>query len=160
MKKFKSLIIIFIIISSVAFLYFIPIIDSYIIAFKNDVRISEIRYGPYYKIIEGKNTQEDLVFIFQIDRTKKNHIISQSEGITREEAQKISDKNGFASEKNEMQLWISHRKTGKIDSYEAIKKNLVWCLYYDEANGYFVEVDFETGELFDFSSSIENRSNN
>ncbi len=160
MKKFKSLVIIIIVMSSVAFLYCIPIIDSYIIAFKNDIRISEIRHGPYYKITEGKNIQEDLVFIFQIDRTKGNYIISQNEGITREEAQKIANKNDYTSEKNEIELWISHRKTGKIDSYEAIKKNLVWRLYYDEANRYFVEVDFETGELFDFSKLIENRSNN
>lgn len=160
MKKFKSLVIIIIVMSSVAFLYCIPIIDSYIIAFKNDIRISEIKYGPYYKITEGKNSQEDLVFIFQIDRTKGNYIICQNEGITREESQIIANKNGYTSEKNEIELWISHRKTGKIDSYEAIKKNLVWRLYYDEADRYFVEVDFETGELFDFSKLIENRSNN
>jgi len=50
-------------------------------------------------------------------------------------------------DEREIKLWISHRKTGKLDNYDAIKKNLVWNLYYDEANRLFVEVDFETGEL-------------
>lgn len=160
MNKLKSLVIIILLMSSLTFIYYIPRIDSYIFAFKNDIRISEIRYGPYYKIIEGKNTKEDLVFIFKIYRTKGNYIISQNEGITRDEAQKISIKNGYTSETNQIELWISHRKTGKIDCYEAIKKNLVWRIYYDVPNSYFVEVDFETGELFDFSTLIKNRSNN
>ena len=160
MKKYRSLVTIIIVMSMVAFAYCIPIINAYIIAFQNDIQVTEMRRGPYYKIIEGKNSQEGLVFIFQIDRRKGNFIINQNDGITREEAQKIANKNGYTSENNEIELWISYRKTGKIDGYEAIKKNLVWCLYYDEANRYFVEVDFETGELFDFSRLvIENRSN-
>lgn len=113
-----------------------------------------MRFGPYYKITEGKNHQDELVYIFKIDRRKGNYIINQKEGITQEEALNIANKNGYANDKNESKLMISYRKTGKLDNYETVKKNLVWYLNYDEANYSFVEVDFETGELFDFSRSI------
>ncbi len=154
MKKHKSLIILLIIISSVVLIYNIPKINAYVIATQNDLRFTDLRFGPYYTITEGMNKQEETVYIIKMDRVKGNHLINQKDGITYEEALRIANENGFTNEKNEIELWISYRKTGKIDNYVAVKKNLVWCLYYDEANRYFVEVDFETGELFDFSRSI------
>lgn len=147
----KSNLIVVIILTIFLFTYFFgdKIYYNYI-AYKNDITLSKIYHGPYYWIIEGVDDENNIQYVAKLRRQKPYYKFPQTLGLTKNEAIKIAEANGYIVVDDYQTLQISVRKSGKIQDMESIKKNLVWHFYYDLPNSLFIEIDFEDGKLFDF----------
>lgn len=153
-KNLKVPLIMLLLLVIYAVLYHYPSEEAYFIAFQNNIHVTEIRFGPYYRITEGIDENKEFKYIVKINSNKQNYIISQSDGITQEEALQIAKKNGYTNEHGIIKLEISTNRIGKLDNKNAVLKNLVWHLSYDSSNGLYVEIDFETGALFNFPRKL------
>ena len=147
----KSNLIIVSLLLIVVFTYFFgdKIFYNYI-AYKNDITFTKIHYGPYYWFIEGVDDENNIQYVAKLRRQKPYYKFPQTLGLTKNEAIKIAEANGYILDEDYQMLQISTRKSGRIQDMESIKKNLVWHFYYDLPNSLFIEIDFEDGKLFDF----------
>ncbi len=153
-KNLKVPLMVLLLVVIYAIFYHLPSEEAYFIAFQNNINVTEIRFGPYYRITEGIDDNKEFQYIVKINSSKQNYIISQCDGIAQEEALQIAKENGFTNEHDIIKLEISTNRNGKLDSRDAVLKNLVWQLYYDSSNGLYVEIDFETGVLIDFPKKL------
>lgn len=125
-------------------------LTSYFMAASNKVKMQEVYWGPYYRIISGINSEKKDVFLVFIKGHEEIYRFNKDEGISEEKAIDIAIKNGYKiyEEKVFMQLSALGRK--HLNNSEKVRENLVWTLYFDYSNGLFVEVNFLTGEIKEY----------
>lgn len=121
--------------------------SSYFKALKIDVKMLEAYPGPYYRIIYGTAPDNNLVYLVYIKNEGKPYTISEKNVISKAQALKIASQNGY--DNIEQTYLLLHRDSKEIPSIETLAKDLIWRLYYDVDNGYYVEIDFKTGDFLD-----------
>jgi hypothetical protein len=61
---------------------------------------TRIQYGPYYWIIKGVDDERNIQYVVKLRRQKTYYKFPQSLGLTKNEAIKIAEANGYIEPSN------------------------------------------------------------